>query len=195
MGSYMVRNSVNRGMKRLANSKVFQSTSPLQTRNLGCALGQLLQPGDTILLSGTLGAGKTQFAKGVAQGVGVVAEVTSPTFTFVAEYDARCPFVHMDLYRLYGQEEPIVAIIDNEIEHIQLSETILDSIGFESYLDGRSIVLIEWPQGVLDWVEDAIFVQLLLPNDIQPDERILSVQASGSNSLARLDEWVTKWQR
>lgn len=76
--------------------------SPDETRALGERLGRLLQAGDVIALHGDLGAGKTTFAQGLAQGLGVPTErnVCSPTFALVAIHPGRLPFVHADLYRI-----------------------------------------------------------------------------------------------
>src|SRR5690348_17354118 len=74
----------------------FISQSVAHTQRAGSALAQLLQPGDIIWLEGDLGAGKTTFTKGVAQGLGVTGYVNSPTFTLVNEYQGRMPIYHMD---------------------------------------------------------------------------------------------------
>ncbi len=80
----------------------FFSRSPEQTRRLGARLGAVLRPGDVICLQGDLGAGKTTFVQGVAQGWGSLDSVSSPTFVIVNEYrraDGDLLF-HMDAYRL-----------------------------------------------------------------------------------------------
>ena len=76
-----------------------------ETRDLAAALAAAAQPGDRIALVGPLGAGKTQFAKGFAAGLGVREVVNSPSFTLMAEYAGRLPLFHQDLYRLTGAEE------------------------------------------------------------------------------------------
>lgn len=100
------------------------TTSPGATELLGEHLGRLLEPGDLIVLSGDLGAGKTTFAKGVARGIGVEETVTSPTFTIVQEYQGRVPVAHVDVYRLQRLQE-------------------LHDLGFDEMLDDR-VVLVEW---------------------------------------------------
>jgi len=105
--------------------------SPEETMALGTALGGLLRPGDVLWLSGDLGAGKTAFAQGVAQGLGVKGAVTSPTFIIVNEYEGSLPFYHFDVYRLEGPEE-------------------MDSLGFEEYLEGDGVTLIEWAERITD---------------------------------------------
>ena len=76
-----------------------------ETRDFAAALAAAAQPGDRIALVGPLGAGKTQFAKGFAAGLGVREVVNSPSFTLMAEYAGRLPLFHQDLYRLTGAEE------------------------------------------------------------------------------------------
>ena len=110
------------------------SHSAGQTSRIGTALARRLRPGDLILLSGGLGAGKTKFIQGVARGLGIDEPVTSPTFALVAEYDGSIDdypvrFFHIDLYR-----------IDNDI-------TDLESFGFDEIIDREdAITAIEWPQ-------------------------------------------------
>jgi len=104
-----------------------------ETEDLGCRLAEALPPGTVLGLSGSLGAGKTAFARGVARGLGLdPAEVSSPTFTYLVEYpEGRLPFVHADLYRLGDLPE-------------DLAETALDSIGLLEAVEGEGITLVEW---------------------------------------------------
>jgi tRNA threonylcarbamoyladenosine biosynthesis protein TsaE len=88
----------------LASASV-RTTSAEQTRAFAAALAAVAEPGDRIALLGPLGAGKTQFAKGFAAGLGVRDVVNSPSFTLMAEYAGRLPLFHQDLYRLSGAEE------------------------------------------------------------------------------------------
>jgi len=77
-----------------------RSDSPEATRALAAALAGVARPGDVIALHGELGAGKTQFAKGFGQGLGVTATINSPSYVLMAEYEGRLPLFHLDLYRL-----------------------------------------------------------------------------------------------
>ncbi len=81
------------------------SRSPAQTRDLAATLAAASRRGDRIGLHGPLGAGKTQFAKGFAAGLGVADVVMSPTFTLMAEYAGRLPLFHVDLYRLAAEAD------------------------------------------------------------------------------------------
>jgi tRNA threonylcarbamoyladenosine biosynthesis protein TsaE len=84
-----------------------RTTSAAGTRALGAWLADVAQPGDRIALTGSLGAGKTQLAKGFALGLGVREIVSSPSFTLMAEYEGRLPLFHQDLYRLGGAEDAV----------------------------------------------------------------------------------------
>lgn len=101
--------------------------SVAETREAGRQIAGLLRGGEVLSLEGPLGAGKTTFVQGLAEGLGCRAdEVSSPTFTLVHEYpDGHLPFVHLDLYRLESPEE-------------------LAALGFDDLLSGSTIAAIEW---------------------------------------------------
>jgi tRNA threonylcarbamoyladenosine biosynthesis protein TsaE len=102
------------------------SRSAEETFRAGFAEGERVCAGDVLALVGDLGAGKTQWVKGLAAGLGSDAVVTSPTFTLIHEYGGgRLPLYHLDCYRLERAEE-------------------LVGIGLDDYLDGRGIMVIEW---------------------------------------------------
>jgi len=99
--------------------------SAKETLELGKAFACSLKNGDIVVLEGRLGAGKTVFAKGIAAGLGVEEEVTSPTFTLLKEYAGRLTLRHFDFYRIADAQE--------------LSETgLYDSLG------GDGVCVIEW---------------------------------------------------
>jgi tRNA threonylcarbamoyladenosine biosynthesis protein TsaE len=85
--------------------RTIASTSAEATRALAARLAAAAEPGDLVALTGDLGAGKTQFAKGFATGLGVEATVNSPSFVLMAEYVGRLPLFHLDLYRLADDVE------------------------------------------------------------------------------------------
>lgn len=104
------------------------SHSPSETEALGEKFGLAAKPGWVIALSGDLGAGKTQFVKGLARGLGISARVHSPTFTLVAEYPGgRLQLFHLDLYRLETSEEIV-------------------SAGIEEFLEPDGLAVIEWAE-------------------------------------------------
>ena len=101
------------------------SDSVEETRNLGRVIGSNISPGDILLLTGGLGAGKTTLTQGILWGLGSDEYARSPTFVLVNEYHARIPVYHMDLYRLDTFEE-------------------IDGLGLEDYLFGDGLCVIEW---------------------------------------------------
>lgn len=110
----------------------FISHSPAETESFGEKFGRAARRGLVIALSGDLGAGKTQFVRGVARGLGIAGRVHSPTFTLVNEYGGgRLKLFHLDLYRL---ETP---------EHIL-------SAGIEEYLKPEGVSVIEWAERIYD---------------------------------------------
>jgi len=156
--------------------------APAETIRLAKVLGKLLQAGDVVLLAGDLGAGKTLFSKGVANGLGVVDEVTSPTYALVAEYDGREHFVHMDLYRLYGDDADMT-----------LADDVLAGISFDDYIEGPSVLLIEWPAGITHRIDDALSIRITAQPLPRVDEREFYCVATGPKSVERLRRWVTTW--
>lgn len=107
--------------------RTFQTQSPEETVEAGIAFSKLLKPNDVIAFTGTLGAGKTVFTKGLAIGLGIEENITSPTFTLIQEYPAPLPLYHMDLYRLENVEE-------------------LEILGGEDYFYQQGITVIEWSE-------------------------------------------------
>jgi len=119
-----------------------QSNSEEETRRIAAALAKDLRAGAIVLLKGDLGAGKTAFVRGLAEGLGIKADdVTSPTFTLVHEYrGGRLPLVHVDLYRL---------------EHADL-----DEIGLDQDVAIRGIVAVEWPERLNRKISNTIGVSI-----------------------------------
>ncbi len=95
-----------------------------ETRDLAAHLARAAQPGDRLALLGALGAGKTQFAKGFARGLGVREVVNSPSFNLMAEYAGRLPLFHQDLYRLAGAGEALAGglVDERQSDGVTLSE-------------------------------------------------------------------------
>lgn len=105
---------------------IIESFSPEQTFQVGVKLSENARPGQVFTLTGDLGVGKTVFTQGFARGLGIDEPVNSPTFTIVQEYESgRLPFYHFDVYRIGDVEE-------------------MDEIGFEDYVYGEGVSLIEW---------------------------------------------------
>lgn len=108
------------------------------TAKLGINLGKSLNAGDIICLTGDLGVGKTHITKGIAKGLGINDNITSPTFTIVNEYDSgRLKLNHFDVYRVSDPDE-------------------IYAIGFDDYIFSDAVSIIEW----------ANYIEEILPNDL-----------------------------
>ncbi len=154
-------------------TREFSSSSPEDTRALAERLGALCRGGETILLFGDLGAGKTCFVQGLAAGLLVPESlrVTSPTFTLHAEYPGRLVLNHLDLYRL---DDPASA------ENIGVGDMLADR---------AAVTAIEWPEMLADGVgPERLEIRLQIPRENAGErERLLRAAAFG-RSHARLLE-------
>ena len=126
--------------------------------NLGSRFGKQAKPGMVISLRGSLGAGKTVFARGVARSLGIEEAIVSPTFTLVQEYDGRLPMYHMDLYRITSSED-------------------FEMIGGEDMLYSDGICLIEWSEIINEMLpRDTIFINI----KVNPDQsRTVTIDSKG----------------
>lgn len=107
-----------------------------QTKEIGYKLGQLLTPKSVVCLIGDLGAGKTTMTQSLAKALEVDDYITSPTFNIVNEYEGRMPLYHFDVYRIGSSDE-------------------MYDIGFDEYIDGEGVCIIEW----------ANLIEDILPNE------------------------------
>ena len=151
----------------MTNTLDFLSRNPEQTRRIGIRLGGALQPGDLICLQGDLGAGKTTFVQGIAQGWGSLDSVSSPTFIIVNVYrrDDGSQLFHMDAYRL-----------DSTPEAEQLD---LDSMLAESAL------IIEWPERMAGLIPaERLWINL---EHVDDEERAMKFNAHGRRYIELLE--------
>ncbi|HEY5512952.1 MAG TPA: tRNA (adenosine(37)-N6)-threonylcarbamoyltransferase complex ATPase subunit type 1 TsaE [Geomonas sp.] len=142
--------------------------SGAETVALGARLGRLLAPGDLVALVGELGAGKTQFAKGIASGLEVDPRtpVTSPTYTILNIYQGRIPLYHFDLYRLHGPEE-------------------VEELGFEEYFSGAGACVVEWAERLGEEMPAGLLTVSLC--HAGADSRTVSFAASGERAAELLE--------
>ncbi len=123
-------------------TEVVRTESEAGTSNLGARLAASLEPGAVVLLTGDLGAGKTAFVRGMAEGLGIdPEEISSPTFTLIQEYRGRRLLTHVDLYRLEGPE--------------------LDDLGLEELGSAGAIVAIEWAEKLHEPPAEAVRVEII----------------------------------
>lgn len=126
---------------------------------LGNRFGKIAKPGMVISLRGSLGAGKTVFARGVARSLGIEEAIVSPTFTLVQEYDGTLPMYHMDLYRITSQED-------------------FEMIGGEDMLYSNGVCLIEWSEIINEMLpKDTVFINIT----VNPDQsRTVTIDSKNS---------------
>lgn len=148
---------------------LFPSTSPQETHRLGAALGRLAEPGLVVALKGPLGAGKTTFTRGVAEGVGADARtVTSPTFVLIQEHFGRIPVYHFDAYRLASQHD-------------------FADLGADEYFHGDGLCLVEWADRVEPLLpSERIEVTFRLSG---PQARHIEIRAIGEQTARLINRW------
>ena len=130
-----------------------------ETRELGLRLAGRLQAGDVVLLRGPLGAGKSELTRGIAEGLGVMETVTSPSFTILNVYESgRVPLYHFDWYRLESEEE-------------------LYELGMDEYLGGDGIAAVEWPEQCPEAVPETFLEIRLEP--VGEEERRVTLRPVG----------------
>ncbi len=150
----------------------YQSVNTEDTLQLGKKIGSLVDPGQIILLAGELGTGKTLLVQGIARGLKIEGDVTSPTYNLINEYESQTVLYHLDLYRL-----------DNEME--------LYNIGFEEYLASDGVIVIEWPKIAYGLIPpDFLYIKFEV-NGV--NSRNLKIEAEGNseNLLEGLAKYVS----
>lgn len=115
------------------------TNSTAETEDLGRGWGERLQSGDVVLLKGELGAGKTTFVRGVAQGTGSIAPVASPTFQLVRIYPGRVQLAHVDLYRVENSAQ----LADLGLEELATQGAVVVEWGERLDVDGAALIEFE----------------------------------------------------
>jgi len=135
----------------------FISHNEEETIAIGKEIGAMCKEGTVISLRGSLGAGKTVIAKGIAQYLKIEDAIVSPTFTIIQEYDGTLPLYHMDLYRISGCDE-------------------FEMLGGEEMLYGKGVTLIEWSEKIEEMLPDnTIFVELIIEDNL---DRLITLKES-----------------
>ena len=128
-------------------SEIFRSESVAMTEEYGRRLAKELKSGSVVAFFGGMGMGKTQMVRGIADGLGLDAEVASPTFALVHDYGGQPPLIHFDMYRVTGWED-------------------LYSTGYFDYLDAGCILVVEWSENISSALpEDAIRIHFQREGD------------------------------
>lgn len=137
----------------------YLSRSQEETEAIGENIAKSLSPGDFLAFKGELGAGKTAFIRGMARGLNIKANVTSPTFTILNEYPGSPPLAHFDMYRVNSWED-------------------LESTGFFDFLNSGCILAVEWSENIENALpEDYTLVDIRRGNG--ENERIIEVKRIG----------------
>jgi tRNA threonylcarbamoyladenosine biosynthesis protein TsaE len=144
---------------------VARTSTVTDTQALAEALAGLARPGDLLLLSGDLGAGKTAFAQGFGRGLGIDEPITSPTFTLAREYQGRLRLHHLDVYRM----ESMAEVFDVDLPDL---------------LDDQAVVLIEWGEAIVASVP-ADYLEIALRLGEGDDDRVIELRAVGPSWSAR----------
>ncbi len=125
-----------------------KTQTPRETEELGRRIGEKLRKGAVVSLRGSLGAGKTVIAKGIARALLIGEAIVSPTFTLVQEYEGREKLYHLDIYRLSGEDE-------------------FESMGGEEFLYPDGITLIEWSEKIDSMLpEGTVFISITINDDL-----------------------------
>ena len=152
----------------------FITKSPDETFKLGEKVAELLVDGIVICLQGDLGAGKTLFVQGLAKGLEIREEVTSPTFALLNIYQGRKTLYHFDLYRLDFSEE-------------------LYDIGFYEYLEREDgVTIIEWPDKFPDELPQE-YLLFKIERTINNNERFIEISSNGTKYNEILEELKEAW--
>ena len=139
--------------------RLYETFEEKETLELGVKMGKEAVPGQVYTLIGDLGVGKTIFTKGFALGLDILEAVNSPTFTIVQVYEkGRMPFYHFDVYRIGDVEE-------------------MDEIGYEDYIYGDGVSLIEWANLIADILPEE-YIQITIEKDLMKgfDYRKITVE-------------------
>jgi len=148
---------------------VIQTHSATETIRTGKNIGNRLRSGDVVALVGELGAGKTQFIKGLAAGVGIgnPTYISSPSFTLINEYPGKIPFYHIDLFRLEREKEA-------------------EELGLEDYFQGGGITAIEWADKIPSLLpKEMLFIHIAY---MGKNIRSIEINGKGKRFLNLVDQ-------
>jgi tRNA threonylcarbamoyladenosine biosynthesis protein TsaE len=142
-----------------------KSSGPEETISIGKWIGSILKAGDVVCLFGDIGAGKTTLIKGIASVFGIAErDVTSASFTIIAEYDTSPPFYHVDLYRLEGGGDAF-------------------DTGLYDYLNRDGVAIIEWAERLDEVPEGSIRISIDITNELKRTLTIEGIDEKDRNNL------------
>jgi len=146
-----------------------------KTEELAKVIGEVALPGDNLVLTGDLGAGKTTLTKGIARGLGIEQMIKSPTYTIIREYDqGRLPLYHMDIYRVAASGA---------------------DLGLDEYFEGEGLSVIEWGNLLEEALPEDYLELNLEKSDTDLEDRDVKLQAYGEQSEAFKQRIVEQWRQ
>lgn len=146
-----------------------------KTEELAKVIGEVALPGDNLVLTGDLGAGKTTLTKGIARGLGIEQMIKSPTYTIIREYDqGRLPLYHMDIYRVAASGA---------------------DLGLDEYFEGEGLSVIEWGNLLEEALPEDYLELILEKSDTDLEYRYVKLQAYGEQSEAFKQRIVEQWRQ
>ncbi|EMF0047645.1 tRNA (adenosine(37)-N6)-threonylcarbamoyltransferase complex ATPase subunit type 1 TsaE [Enterococcus hirae] len=146
-----------------------------KTEELAKVIGEVALPGDNLVLTGHLGAGKTTLTKGIARGLGIEQIIKSPTYTIIREYDqGRLPLYHMDIYRVAASGA---------------------DLGLDEYFEGDGLSVIEWGNLLEEALPEDYLELILEKSDTDLEYRYVKLQAYGEQSEAFKQRIVEQWRQ
>ena len=134
----------------------FNSHSVSDTEAIAEKLGRVLKSGDVVAYFGGLGMGKTAFTRGLAKGMGITADVSSPTFAIVNDYGGNPPLVHFDMYKVDSWDD-------------------LYSSGFFDYLDMGAVLATEWSENIENALPEKT-IRVTIQQGESPEDRIITIE-------------------
>ncbi|EMF0299721.1 tRNA (adenosine(37)-N6)-threonylcarbamoyltransferase complex ATPase subunit type 1 TsaE [Enterococcus hirae] len=146
-----------------------------KTEELAKVIGEVALPGDNLVLTGDLGAGKTTLTKGIARGLGIEQMIKSPTYTIIREYDqGRLPLYHMDIYRVAASGA---------------------DLGLDEYFEGEGLSVIEWGNLLEEALPEDYLELILEKSDTDLEYRYVKLQAYGEQSESFKQRIVEQWRQ
>lgn len=142
----------------------FNSNSVSDTEAIAEKLGRVLKSGNVVAYFGGLGMGKTAFTRGLAKGMGIKADVSSPTFAIVNDYGGNPPLVHFDMYKVESWDD-------------------LYSSGFFDYLDMGAVLAVEWSENIENALPDDT-IRVTIEQGDSPEKRIITIEGINDENFS-----------
>lgn len=142
----------------------FISSCVSDTESIAENLGKALKSGDVVAYFGGLGMGKTAFTRGLAKGMGIKADVSSPTFAIVNDYGGNPPLVHFDMYKVESWDD-------------------LYSSGFFDYLDMGAVLAVEWSENIENALPEST-VRVTIEQGDSPEKRIITIEGINDENFS-----------